>query len=70
MKLWSEVLDGTVMPGVQGGPLMHVIAGKQLHLRKPGTGIQVVPGTDPEKCAVPLYNVERRRGAARVWRNG
>lgn len=27
-KQWSEVLDGTVMPGIQGGPLMHVIAGK------------------------------------------
>ncbi|MFQ3597846.1 MAG: serine hydroxymethyltransferase [Chloroherpetonaceae bacterium] len=28
LKLMSEVLDTEVMPGVQGGPLMHVIAGK------------------------------------------
>ncbi len=30
LKMWSEVLDGTVMPGMQGGPLMHVIAGKEI----------------------------------------
>jgi glycine hydroxymethyltransferase len=28
VKLLSEVLDGVVMPGMQGGPLMHVIAAK------------------------------------------
>ena len=28
VKMISEVLDGTVMPGIQGGPLMHVIAAK------------------------------------------
>ena len=28
LKKWSEVIDSTVMPGIQGGPLMHVIAGK------------------------------------------
>jgi len=28
VKLLSEVLDSVVMPGIQGGPLMHVIAAK------------------------------------------
>ncbi len=27
-KKWSEVLDSRVFPGIQGGPLMHVIAAK------------------------------------------
>lgn len=27
-KMMSEILDSTVMPGVQGGPLMHIIAAK------------------------------------------
>jgi glycine hydroxymethyltransferase len=28
MKQQSEIVDGVVMPGIQGGPLMHVIAAK------------------------------------------
>ncbi|HEY6172141.1 MAG TPA: serine hydroxymethyltransferase, partial [Candidatus Kapabacteria bacterium] len=28
IKMISELLDSTVMPGIQGGPLMHVIAAK------------------------------------------
>ncbi len=27
-KAWSELLDSAVMPGIQGGPLMHIIAAK------------------------------------------
>jgi glycine hydroxymethyltransferase len=27
-RSWSELLDSAVMPGIQGGPLMHVIAAK------------------------------------------
>jgi glycine hydroxymethyltransferase len=33
-KQWSEVLDGMVMPGIQGGPLMHVIAGKAVAFKE------------------------------------
>ena len=33
LKLWSEVMDSTVMPGIQGGPLMHVIAAKAVCFR-------------------------------------
>jgi glycine hydroxymethyltransferase len=28
LKLMSEILDGMVMPGIQGGPLMHIILAK------------------------------------------
>jgi glycine hydroxymethyltransferase len=28
VKMVSELIDSAVMPGIQGGPLMHVIAGK------------------------------------------
>jgi len=28
VKMFSELIDSAVMPGIQGGPLMHVIAGK------------------------------------------
>jgi len=34
VKLWSEVIDSMVMPGIQGGPLMHVIAGKAVALKE------------------------------------
>jgi len=34
LKKWSEVIDGTIMPGIQGGPLMHVIAGKAIAFRE------------------------------------
>ncbi len=27
-KRWSELVDATVMPGIQGGPLMHIVAAK------------------------------------------
>jgi glycine hydroxymethyltransferase len=33
-KLWSEVIDSSIMPGIQGGPLMHVIAGKAVALKE------------------------------------
>ncbi|HON89139.1 MAG TPA: serine hydroxymethyltransferase [Spirochaetia bacterium] len=33
-KLWSEILDGTIFPGIQGGPLCHVIAGKAVAFKE------------------------------------
>ena len=34
VKNISELLDSSVMPGIQGGPLMHVIAGKAVAFRE------------------------------------
>jgi glycine hydroxymethyltransferase len=34
LKMMSEVMDGTVMPGIQGGPLMHVIAAKAVAFKE------------------------------------
>ncbi|MDP2806858.1 MAG: serine hydroxymethyltransferase, partial [bacterium] len=34
LKLISEVMDSTVMPGIQGGPLMHVIAAKAVAFKE------------------------------------
>jgi len=34
LKKWSEVVDATIMPGIQGGPLMHVIAGKAVSFKE------------------------------------
>ena len=32
VKMISEVLDSSVMPGMQGGPLMHIISAKAIAL--------------------------------------
>jgi glycine hydroxymethyltransferase len=34
LRKWSEVIDSMIMPGIQGGPLMHVIAGKAVALKE------------------------------------
>lgn len=34
IKMMSEIINGTVFPGIQGGPLMHVIAGKAVALKE------------------------------------
>ena len=34
IKMMSELIDSSVMPGIQGGPLMHVIAGKAVAFRE------------------------------------
>ncbi len=33
-RMWSELLDSAVMPGIQGGPLMHVIAAKAVAFKE------------------------------------
>jgi glycine hydroxymethyltransferase len=64
-KMMSELLDSMVIPGIQGGPLMHVIAGKAVAFREalePGFeeyGRQVI--RNAQKLAATLtgfgYNV-------------
>ena len=34
VKRMSELLDSSIMPGIQGGPLMHVIAGKAIAFKE------------------------------------
>ena len=34
VKMMSELIDAAVMPGIQGGPLMHVIAGKAVAFKE------------------------------------
>ena len=34
IKMISELIDSSVMPGIQGGPLMHVIAGKAVAFKE------------------------------------
>lgn len=33
-RMYSELIDASVMPGIQGGPLMHIIAAKALALKE------------------------------------
>ncbi len=44
LRKWSEIIDSTIMPGIQGGPLMHVIAAKALAFREalePGFAVYI-----------------------------
>ncbi len=34
LKMWSELIDGTIFPGIQGGPLCHVVAGKAVAFKE------------------------------------
>jgi glycine hydroxymethyltransferase len=34
LRKWSEIMDSAVMPGLQGGPLMHVIAAKAVAFKE------------------------------------
>ena len=37
VKRWSEIIDSNVMPGIQGGPLMHIIAAKGVAFKEAQT---------------------------------
>ncbi|MBU1081922.1 MAG: serine hydroxymethyltransferase [Spirochaetes bacterium] len=34
VKMWSELIDGTIFPGIQGGPLCHVTAAKAVAFKE------------------------------------
>ncbi len=34
VKLWSELIDGTIFPGIQGGPLCHITAAKAVAFKE------------------------------------
>ncbi len=58
-EAWAKDLDKAVFPGVQGGPLMHVIAGKAVALKEAqAAGLQGLPEAD-----------RRERGGARGRRS-
>ena len=50
IKKMSQLLDSAVFPGIQGGPLEHVIAAKAVLRRSAGTGIQDLPGSGKSQC--------------------
>ena len=34
LRLWSELIDGSIFPGIQGGPLCHIVAAKAVAFRE------------------------------------
>jgi len=34
LRKWSELIDSSIMPGIQGGPLLHVIAAKAVAFKE------------------------------------
>jgi glycine hydroxymethyltransferase len=34
VKMWSELIDGTIFPGIQGGPLCHITAAKAVAFKE------------------------------------
>ncbi|GAB1457733.1 hypothetical protein MASR2M48_30410 [Spirochaetota bacterium] len=34
VKMWSELIDGSIFPGIQGGPLCHIIAAKAVAFKE------------------------------------
>ena len=60
-RRWSELLDSAVMPGIQGGPLMHVVAGKAVAFKE---------ALQPDFIAYQRQIVENARVLADELRSG
>jgi glycine hydroxymethyltransferase len=68
-RLWSELIDGTIMPGIQGGPLMHVIAAKAVAFREalePGFKVYMKNVVDNAKAMAAALSA----GGARIVSGG
>ena len=51
---FAQALDAKIFPGMQGGPLMHIIAAKAVALKEALTRrLQRVPAPDREKRESP-----------------
>ncbi len=61
IKKWSELVDSAVMPGIQGGPLMHVIAAK---------GVAFKEALDPSFAAYQNQIVANAAALASHLRDG
>ena len=66
VKKMSELLDSMVIPGIQGGPLMHVIAGKAVAFKEalePGFeayGTQVIRNAQPLAARLQSVRLQHR----------
>ena len=75
IKMMSQLLDSAVFPGIQGGPLEHVIAAKAVARRNPATGMERICQAGEEKCRCPgtsldgpwLHYCFRRYGQPLHW---
>jgi glycine hydroxymethyltransferase len=69
-KLWSELLDSSIMPGIQGGPLMHIVAAKASGLKgSPEPRFQDLHRERGEERQGPVGGPHRRRRPHRVRRH-
>ncbi len=60
-KMMSEILDGAVMPGIQGGPLMHIIAAKAVAFKEalsPDFKVYIKQVLDNAKCLQKNLRIE------------
>jgi glycine hydroxymethyltransferase len=68
-KLWSEIIDATIFPGIQGGPLCHVVAGKAVAFREAlSPAFKTYMGRVVENAAVMAK--ELATGGARIVSGG